>query len=117
MAGGGDPARYLLSRKPRVEVKKLEGPPGQYKLHVGNLTPEVTEAELQQAFAKYLSLRTADVPKDKDGRSRGYGFVSFASADEYLLAYREMNHEFVGGRRIELSRGDAKRRKGKQRTR
>jgi RNA recognition motif-containing protein len=46
------------------------------KLYVGNLTYEMTNADLEQLFAEFGSVRSAQVIQDRDtGRSKGFGFV------------------------------------------
>ncbi len=58
----------------------------------GDLGNEVSDEGLARAFSKYQSLLKARVVKDKrTGKSRGFGFVSFRNADDFLTAMREMN--------------------------
>jgi RNA recognition motif-containing protein len=49
-------------------------------LYVGNLSFDTTSDDLQEAFAQYGSVTSAQVIMDRDtGRSRGFGFVEMAS--------------------------------------
>ena len=50
------------------------------KLYVGNLSYDVNNASLEQLFAPFGSVRSAQVIQDRDtGRSKGFGFVEMAS--------------------------------------
>ena len=52
-------------------------------LYVGNLTFNTTSADLQTLFAEHGEVKKAQVITDRDtGRSRGFGFVEMATADE-----------------------------------
>ena len=56
-------------------------------LYVGNLSYEVTEEELRQAFEPFGQVDSATVIEDKySGRSKGFGFVEMPSKDEPLGA-------------------------------
>jgi len=53
---------------------------------------EVTDEVLHKAFSKYTSVQKAKVIRDKrTGKTKGYGFVSFKDADEFVKAWKEMN--------------------------
>ena len=70
---------------------------------VGDIGPEVTEQQLQEAFKNYLSIQKVKIIRDiKTKKSKGFGFISFREADEYLRAMREMNGRYVGSRPIRL---------------
>ena len=44
------------------------------KLHVGNLTYSLTHANLEEWFARYGTVQSAQVVTDRDmGRSKGFG--------------------------------------------
>lgn len=49
------------------------------------------------------------VPTDpKTKENKGFGFVSFASLDDYLRAFKEMNGKYVGQRPVQLKRADTR---------
>lgn len=55
-----------------------EWPVGDYRLFIGDLGKEVTDAELSAPFRKFASFAKAKIVIDKlKQKSRGYGFVSF----------------------------------------
>ena len=52
-------------------------------IFVGNLAKEVTQEDLQQAFAAFGQVESATVIKDKfTGENRGFGFVEMPSKTE-----------------------------------
>ncbi|CAJ0911854.1 3492_t:CDS:2, partial [Entrophospora sp. SA101] len=74
----------------------LEWDSNDYRLFCGDLGNEVTDDMLYKAFSKYSSIQKAKVIRDKrTGKSKGYGFVSFKDADEFVKAWKEMN-EILG---------------------
>ncbi|KAG9295393.1 hypothetical protein G9A89_013422 [Geosiphon pyriformis] len=81
----------------------LEWDTNDFRLFCGDLGNEVTDDVLYKAFGKYPSLQKAKVVRDKrTGKSKGYGFVSFKDADEFVKAWKEMNGKYVGNRPIKL---------------
>lgn len=63
------------------------------KLYVGNLSYGTTEESLREHFGQAGSVASATIIRDKmTGRSKGFGFVEMASADEAQKAI-EMFHE------------------------
>ena len=71
------------------------------KLYVGNLSYNVRDDDLQQAFAQYGSVSSAKVMMDRDtGRSKGFGFVEMGSDAEAQSAINGMNGQSLDGRAI-----------------
>ncbi|QWU88777.1 hypothetical protein CA3LBN_003085 [Candidozyma haemuli] len=99
-AAGKRPDQYLHSRKKRVTASaQHEGwSPKHFRLFVGNLGPDATDSILSAAFSKYASLSKARVVQDRKGENKGYGFVAFGKAEDYLKAFKEMN-----GKKVEKS--------------
>jgi RNA recognition motif-containing protein len=53
------------------------------KLHVGNLSKETTQEELNALFAQAGEVTAADIIKDrKSGESRGFAFVTMSAQSE-----------------------------------
>ncbi len=53
------------------------------KLFVGGLSWGTTDSELKEAFASYGEITEAKVITDREtGRSRGFGFVTFARDED-----------------------------------
>lgn len=66
---------------------------------VGNLPWEVNDDELKDMFSG-LSPISAEIKQGFDGRSRGYGIVSFGSIEQATKAISAVNGQDVGGRAV-----------------
>ncbi|PLB35492.1 nuclear and cytoplasmic polyadenylated RNA-binding protein pub1 [Aspergillus candidus] len=72
-----------------------------FHIFVGDLSNEVNDEILQQAFNAFGSVSEARVMWDmKTGRSRGYGFVAFRDRNEADKALTSMDGEWLGSRAI-----------------
>ena len=59
--------------------------------YVGNLNSKINDSELYKLFsAKYKSVHHANVITE-NGKSKGYGFVTFKNEEDYLKSLKEMN--------------------------
>jgi cold-inducible RNA-binding protein len=90
------------------------------KLFVGNLPWEVRSARLGEILREQgLSFELAEVLEERDtGRSRGFGFVHFASDQDAELARRKLSGLELRGRAIRVddaSRNDGGRRQSQSR--
>ena len=71
------------------------------KLYVGNLSYNIRDDDLQQAFAQFGTVNSAKVMMDRDtGRSKGFGFVEMGSDPEAQAAINAMNGQALDGRAI-----------------
>jgi len=71
------------------------------KLYVGNLSYNIRDDDLQQAFSQYGTVNSAKVMMDRDtGRSKGFGFVEMGSDPEAQAAINAMNGQALDGRAI-----------------
>jgi RNA recognition motif-containing protein len=74
------------------------------KLYVGNLTYGVTDSTLEQMFAAYGTVQSAQVIMDRDtGRSKGFGFVEMKSDQEAQAAIAGLNGKEVEGRALTVN--------------
>lgn len=72
-----------------------------FHIFVGDLSNEVNDEVLLQAFSAFGSVSEARVMWDmKTGRSRGYGFVAFRDRAEAEKALSSMDGEWLGSRAI-----------------
>ena len=63
-----------------------------HKIYAGNLSWRITSEGLRDAFSDQPGVLGAKVIYERDsGRSRGFGFLSFASADDAESALKAMN--------------------------
>lgn len=96
---GGE--KEVIAAKVRSGYKGFVDTP--HKIYVGNLGWGVTSQELTQVFADQPGLLSAKVIYDRNsGRSRGFGFVTFASAEEAESALSAKNELEVEGRPLRL---------------
>jgi hypothetical protein len=80
---------------------------GPVKLFVGGLSLETTAADLRAAFAKFGELVDVAVISDRATRkSRGFGFVSFATVAAADAATKEMNGAELDGRTLKVNRAE-----------
>ncbi|KAJ4719738.1 RNA-binding protein [Melia azedarach] len=80
-----------------------EWPENDYRLFCGDLGNEVNDDVLSKAFSRFPSFNMARVVRDKrTGKTKGYGFVSFANPSDLAAALKEMNGKYVGNRPIKL---------------
>jgi len=74
------------------------------KVYVGNLPFGVGSNELKELFATYGEVTEAVVISDKySGRSKGFGFVTFADDAAATKAIEEMNGKEVQGRALKVN--------------
>jgi len=74
------------------------------KLYVGNLPFQTTSDELKDHFAQAGSVESASVVEDRmTGRSRGFGFVEMATAEEAAAAIEQLNGKDFGGRNLTVN--------------
>lgn len=72
------------------------------KLYVGNLVYSVTSRDLINLFSQYGQILEAMVIPDKkqEGKSKGYGFVTFASEEALQNALKLNGQEYKGRKLI-----------------
>lgn len=73
-------------------------------IFVGNLNFNTSEDELRQLFSSYGQVDRVSIMTDRDtGRSRGFGFVEMANAEEGDKAIAGLNGTNVGGRTLNIN--------------
>jgi len=73
-------------------------------IYVGNLSHEVTEEELRQAFEAFGQVETATIIKDKfTGESRGFGFVEMPAKAEAQSAIDGLKDTELKGRTLNVN--------------
>ena len=78
-------------------------------IYVGNLSRDVTEEDLRQAFEAYGEVSTINIIKDRfSGESRGFGFVEMPSNTEAEAAIEAMNEQDLKGRVIKVNEAKPK---------
>ena len=73
------------------------------KLYVGNLKFDMTDQELEEAFAPYGEIASATIVKDRiSGRSKGFGFVEFDNDEDADKARDALNGKELKGRTVRI---------------
>lgn len=71
------------------------------KLFIGSLPWSISSDKLREIFAQAGEVVDATVVTDREsGRSRGFGFVEFANAEDAQNAIKMFNEKEVEGRKI-----------------
>src|SRR3989442_13586074 len=74
------------------------------KLYVGNLSFQTTSEDLKEHFAQAGNVESASVVEDRmTGRSRGFGFVEMATAEEAAAAIEQFNGKEFAGRNLTVN--------------
>jgi len=74
------------------------------KLYVGNLSFDTTEIDLQDTFAQAGTVSEVALMQDKfTGRSRGFAFVTMASAEEAQQAISLFHGKNLQGRALTVN--------------
>lgn len=74
------------------------------KLYVGNLSYNVTNSMLEDLFAPFGQVRSAQVIQDRDtGRSKGFGFVEMGDANSARAAIEGLHEKQHDGRPLTVN--------------
>jgi RNA recognition motif-containing protein len=78
------------------------------KLFIGGLAFSTSTERLREVFAAAGQVESAAVVTDRDtGRSRGFGFVEMATAEEADQAIAQFNGKDVDGRQLRVEKASA----------
>ena len=73
-------------------------------IYVGNLSYEVTEEDLQNAFEGFGEIESVKIIKDNNsGRSKGFGFVEMSNNDDAESAINGLNDKDLKGRTLKVN--------------
>ena len=74
------------------------------KLYVGNLNYATTDNDLRELFSAHGNVTSTAVIMDREtGRSKGFGFVEFASAEEGKAAIAALDGKEIEGRMLKVN--------------
>ncbi len=74
------------------------------KLYVGNLGYGVSSSDLEQLFAPFGTVTSAQVIADREtGRSKGFGFVEMSTDEEAQAAIQGLNGQEHDGRALTVN--------------
>ena len=73
------------------------------RIYVGNLSYEVAEEDLHEAFEAFGQVASVEILKDKfSGRPKGFGFVEMPAEEEAQSAIAELNGTELKGRTLKV---------------
>ncbi len=74
------------------------------QIYVGNLNYRMTDESLRAAFEPYGEVTSAKIVQDREtGRSKGFGFIEMANADDADRAIAALNDKEVSGRNLKVN--------------
>ncbi len=74
------------------------------KIYAGNLSYQVTEDDLREAFESFGQVESAAIIKDKySGQSKGFGFIEMPSKAEAQSAIDGLNGKELKGRTLNVN--------------
>ncbi|MBW4551503.1 MAG: RNA-binding protein [Aphanocapsa sp. GSE-SYN-MK-11-07L] len=74
-------------------------------IYVGNLSFQVTQADLTEVFAEYGTVKRVQLPTDREtGKMRGFGFVEMDSDAEEDKAIAELDGADWMGRSLRVNK-------------
>ena len=78
-------------------------------IYVGNIPYDVRSQALREIFEEFGEVVSAEIIFDRQKRrSKGYGFVEMASAEDGLEAIEELDGEEIEGRRLRVRQAQGK---------
>lgn len=94
-----------------VQLQNEQAQEKRHSLFVRNLAPAVTQERLVEHFSQSFPLKHATIVLDHDSKqSRGFGFVTFADAEDAQAALAEFNDSILEGRKIKVEVAEARNR-------
>jgi RNA recognition motif-containing protein len=80
------------------------------RLYIGNLSPEASEAVIQEAFVAFGNVASATIIKDRaSGESRGFGFVEMPDTEQAEAAMAGLSGKDLLGQSLVVNEARAKR--------
>ena len=74
------------------------------KLHVGNLSKQVTDTQLNDLAVPFGKVVSANVATERSsGDSKGFGFVEYSNAEEAHAAITGLDGRDVNGQALKVS--------------
>ncbi len=74
------------------------------EIYVGNLSYDMTEAQMRKEFEKYGTVKSARIITHRfNHRSKGFGFVEMPDRAEAEAAIRALNNADILGRKLRIN--------------
>lgn len=78
------------------------------KLYVGNLSKQVTDAQLNDLAVPFGTIVSANVATERGGDSKGFGFIEYSTAAEAQAAIAGLNGRDVNGQMLKVNESKPK---------
>ena len=103
--GKKQPKQKKVEEKPFEKRKPHPAPAdGSVEIYVGNLSYDMTEDQLREAFAAYGKVNSARLITNKfNGKSKGFGFVQMPDRAEADKAIAALNEKEIMGRQMKCN--------------
>ena len=89
-----------LKHLEKVEKKKVDFQDEKDKtLYIGNLPWKVTSEDIEKHFSDCGTIENINIPRDNNGKARGFAFVNFYAKESVPLAQKKSG-EYLNGRMI-----------------
>jgi RNA recognition motif-containing protein len=83
-------------------------------IYVGNLSSDITDEAIRDAFLSFGQVTSARVIKDKHtGQSRGFGFVEMGIQSQAQTAIKSLNGKALMGKEMSVSEARLRRDEGR----
>ena len=76
---------------------------GALKLYIGNLNVNISEEMLKGIFEPFGDIDAIVLARDEQARSKGFGFIQFASAEDGKKAIEQLNNFELAGKPMKVS--------------
>ena len=99
---GSSPSERALARSAVASAwQTFWGKERGLNIYCGNLSRDVTDEDLRQAFEAFGTVATVNLVKEKfSGDSRGFGFVEMPEEDQARAAMAALNGSQIKGRTL-----------------
>lgn len=82
-------------------------------IYVGNLSYQVTQEDLKQAFEEYGTVNRVQLPTDREtGRLRGFAFVEMGTEEEEAAAIEALDGAEWMGRDLKVNKAKPREERG-----
>jgi RNA recognition motif-containing protein len=82
-------------------------------IYVGNLSYQVTQEDLKQAFEEYGTVNRVQLPTDREtGRMRGFAFVEMGTEEEEAAAIEALDGAEWMGRDLKVNKAKPREERG-----
>uniref|UniRef100_A0A1W7R9X3 Polyadenylate-binding protein n=1 Tax=Hadrurus spadix TaxID=141984 RepID=A0A1W7R9X3_9SCOR len=101
---------YVGKFIPRREREKMLGDKARrfMNVYIKNFADDLDDDKLREMFEKYGAITSAKVMASDDGKSKGFGFVSFEDPESAEKAVDELNGKELGGKQLYVGRAQKK---------